>query len=469
MHITHIVNGTVIVPEGRARADVEILDGTIVRVAPAGTLPAVDAEVIDASGKFLFPGMIDTHVHIRGGRFSYREDFTSGTMAAATGGITTVMEMPVCDPPASTAEAFAARREEIGEAACVDYCMYGGAGGDNLEQIAALAELGAAAYKTFLMPPVPGREAEFFGLCCETAGQLESVMEKVRRTGLTLACHCELNEYVAESTKRIMAEGRNGVKAWGESRPGEAETEAVKRVISAAEKTGCKASICHVSVPETVRLVQDARSRGVDIHAEACPQYLLYNDENAAFAGVFARMKPPLRSPRIAQALMEVYAAGRLEITGSDHAPYTKDEKLRNGNDIWHCFDGLPGLELSLLLLLSRTADGALTYERIARNTAETPAALFGLDDRKGRIEAGRDADIVILEELGAPRAVRCDELLTKCRDSAVLYEGAPLRHRIVRAMVRGQTVCLDGTFTGRKGFGQFIKPKTFLKRGRTL
>ena len=138
--------------------------------------------------------------------------------------------------------------------------MYGGAGSDNLDQIELLTSHGAAAYKTFLMPPVPGREKEFYGLCSETTEQLTEVMERVAAVGGVLCCHSELNEYVAPYAAKLMAEGRNGVKAWGESRPIEAETEAVKRVIAAAEKTGCKTVICHVSAPERSSLSSRRRS-----------------------------------------------------------------------------------------------------------------------------------------------------------------------------------------------------------------
>lgn len=461
MNDLHIINGTVVRAASCEKADVAIKNGKIVCVAKPGELKDTAARVIDAKGKYLFPGMIDTHVHIRGGELSYREDFYSGTVAAATGGITTIMEMPIGKPPASDAESFEKRKAEMSSLAAVDFCMYGGAGSDNLDEIVSLAEHGAVAYKTFLMPPVVGREKEFYGLCCETEEELTAAMEKVHETGLVLACHSELNEYVAESTARIMAEGRNGVKAFGESRPKEAETEAVKRVISSAQKTGCRASICHVSVPETVELIENAKQNGVDIHGETCPQYLVYNDENAAFAGVFARMKPPLRTPETASALLDDYAAGRLEITGSDHAPYTKAEKLRNGDDIWHAFDGLPGLELSLLLLLNKVSEGRMTYSELARNTAENPAKLFNIAHAKGAIEENRDADIVIIEKLDEPRTLSIADMFSKSRESAVLYDGAKLTHKVCATLVRGKTVFQNGEFLGSKGFGRLIKPET--------
>ncbi len=457
MNDLNIINGTLVHKEGCLRADLAVKDGRIARIAAPGELdPAV--ETLDASEKLIFPGMIDTHVHIRGGALDYREDFFSGTIAAASGGVTTIMEMPVGKPPACTVKDFESRRQEMEALCAVDFCMYAGAGADNLDEIPRLASLGAIGYKTFLMPPVPGREQEFYGLCCESEEALTRVMEEVKATGLPIVCHSELNEYVAEPTKRMMASGRNDLEAFCESRPDEAELEAVRRVIRSAERTGCKASICHVSLPETVELIAGGKAEGVDIHGETCPQYLVYNYENAGFAGAFARMKPPLRSPETSRRLLADYAAGRLEITGSDHAPYTYAEKTRNGDDIWHSFDGIPGLELSLRLLLNKVAEGKLSYETLAANTAENPAAFFGIDDRKGRLEPERDADLVIVEKLAEPEEVDLSRLFTKSRESGVLYSRTLLTHRIVRTLVRGQTVFADGLFTGSKGFGQMIK-----------
>ena len=459
MNDINIINSTIVRPEGCEKADIGIRGGKIVSVNKPGSLTEAAEKTIDASCLYVFPGMIDTHVHIRGGILSHRESFASGTQAAASGGITTIMEMPIANPPASTPEAFDTRRKEIGEQAYVDFCMYGGAGSDNLDQIELLTSHGAAAYKTFLMPPVPGREKEFYGLCSETTEQLTEVMERVAAVGGVLCCHSELNEYVAPYAAKLMAEGRNGVKAWGESRPIEAETEAVKRVIAAAEKTGCKAVICHVSAPETVELIQQAKKRGVDIHGETCPQYILYNCENAEAAGVFARMKPPLRDEQRMRQLRRMYENGSFAMTGSDHAPYLKEEKLKNGQDIWHTFDGLPGLELSLPLLLNAVADGTLSAEAIAKATAESTAEMLGLAPKKGRIEAGADADMVLVAKNQAPVPLDTSKLFTKARGSAVLYEGIPMHYRIVRTYVRGRAVYEEGRITGEQGWGTFVSP----------
>ncbi|MEG2382328.1 MAG: amidohydrolase family protein [Oscillospiraceae bacterium] len=460
MRDTVIYNAMIVQPTEKFMGSVEIEGGKIAAItAGEGAPNCASKELIDASGLILLPGMIDTHVHIRGAALSHREDFSSGTRAAASGGVTTIIEMPISSPPASRSEDLLNRKKEISAVAYVDFALYGGAGADNLDEIQALSDAGAVAYKTFLMPPVPGRENEFFGLCCETPQLLTKAMEKVAPTGKLLAVHSELNSFVSAETKRIMDEGRNGLVAFCESRPPEAETEGVKWVIEAAKKTGCKVSICHCSTPETVELIVAARRDGVDIHAETCPQYICFDRDAAAPAGVFARIKPPYRDKESMKTLRSMYKDGLVEITGSDHAPYLSEEKLRNGQDIWHTFDGLPGLELSLLLLLNLVKSGDLTYEAIARNTAETPAKLFGFES-KGKIALGADADLVLVEKLQSPQKVDISKLFTKARESAVLYDGLALDHRIVRTILRGKTIFADGAITGASGYGKMILAK---------
>ena len=354
---------------------------------------------------------------------------------------------------------FEARRAEAQAGAYVDVALYGGAGADNLDEIEKLAGAGAVAYKTFTMPPVPGREAEFYGLCSETQDALCRVMERVAKTGRLLAVHSELNQYVAAETKRRMDAGENGLVAFCRSRPVEAETAAVEWVIAAALKTGCRASVCHVSTPEAVRMIEAARAQGVRVWAETCPQYILFHEQSAAHAGVFARMKPPLRDEQRMRQLRRMYENGSFAMTGSDHAPYLKEEKLKNGQDIWHTFDGLPGLELSLPLLLNAVADGTLSAEAIAKATAESTAEMLGLAPKKGRIEAGADADMVLVAKNQAPVPLDTSKLFTKARGSAALYEGIPMHYRIVRTYVRGRAVYEEGRITGEQGWGTFVSP----------
>ncbi|NCC44976.1 MAG: hypothetical protein EOM18_15675, partial [Clostridia bacterium] len=181
----NIINASCVYPEGIRRYHISIRNGIITKLAKKIKELEPTPNVVDASDMLVMPGMIDSHVHIRGGDFSYREDFYSGSRAAVSSGITTILEMPGCAKPASTLERFMLRVEEVKRDGAINFGLYGGAGADNLEEIPKLAKAGAVGYKTFQMAPVKGRESEFYGLCSQTYEDMVAVMQAVKKTGLT--------------------------------------------------------------------------------------------------------------------------------------------------------------------------------------------------------------------------------------------------------------------------------------------
>ncbi|GAB1476336.1 amidohydrolase family protein [Bacillota bacterium] len=455
-----IINTQIVLPNEIVYGKLIINKGKIASIVPGDSSSEEGEMTIDGKAMYVLPGMIDSHVHIRGGVFSHREDFQSGTAAAAAGGVTTVFEMPLCNPPASTEEVFLKRQEEIAGNSYVDYCLYGGAGIDNLAEIPKIAKAGAVGFKTFLMPPVKFREDEFYGLCSETKQDLINVMEVVADTKLPIAIHAELNEYIYEIEKRLKSEGQDGLMAFCQSRPKIAEIEAVRRVISCLERTSCKALVCHISTFEAMRLVSNAQKKGISIYGETCPQYLLFSDESAGRAGVFARIKPPFRDQSNVDKLMELYRNGYFDATGSDHAPYLYDEKVKNGDSIWSSLDGIPGIELSLPLLLNKVKENKITLVELSNALSAKPAKLFNIAGDKGSIEIGKDADLVLIEELDTPKKIKLDSLFTKSKQSALLYESIPLYFDIKKTFVRGKEVFSDGAVVGGRGSGKWIKPQ---------
>lgn len=454
----NILNGTLVLPEGCRTGSIGIKDGKIVQIAEETCALPPAEKVIDASGLLIFPGVIDSHVHIRGGEFSYREDFTSGTMAAVSAGVTTLFEMPGCAKPASTLANFLLRVDEVTQDACIDVALYGGAGADNLDEIVKIAAAGAIGFKTFLMPPVPGREKEFYGLCAAAPGDLEKVMSCVAKTGLPLTIHCEDNDIISDKTKKIKAQGGNRVKDFCASRPEEAETRAVERAIHAASTTGCRTIVAHVSSAEAMEMIHQAQKKGVDIHAETCAHYLTFDSGSMDEYGVFARMKPPFRPRNCVEQLVEGYGEGKIAITGSDHAPFTHEEKCKNGDCIWQTTDGLLGLELTLLLLLRLVEQHKLTYEMIAKNTAENTARLFGLDKIKGKIENGRDADIVLVNKLEIAECISHKNLRCKCKECAIIYDGLTVSHKIIGTITRGRIAYWNEQVLSQAGQGRFLR-----------
>lgn len=454
----NIVNAALVYPEGIKMGHIGIKDGVISQVCEDIKMLNEAEKSMDAKEYLVFPGMIDTHVHIRGGDFSYREDFTSGSYGAVSSGITTILEMPGCAKPASTYERFLLRVQEVKKYGCINFGLYGGAGADNLEEIPKLARAGAVGFKTFHMAPVKGRETEFYGLCTEKYEDLLKVMSCIKKTGLTLTVHCESQQIINMMADKIQGEGRVGLKAFCDSRPVEAEVESVKVILKAAEMTGCRVIIAHVSTPEAAELVQQAKQKGLKVYLESCAHYLSFDVEEMEPYGVFARMKPPFRDRSRVERLAGMYADGLIDITGSDHAPYTKEEKLRSGNDIWNTFDGLCGLELTLPLLLKLVEENKLTYETIARNFSENAAGIFGLR-QKGRIEAGKDADLVFVKKYSKKNKINIQNLFTKCKDSAVIYDNISIYHKIEKTMILGKFVYSDGAAKLDLGSANIVHP----------
>ncbi len=452
----NIINAACVYPEGFRACCIEIRDGVITAIHDKSSELSSCDQVVDAKDYLVMPGMIDSHVHIRGGDFSYREDFYSGSVAAAASGITTILEMPGCAKPASTLEHFLLRVEEVGREGALNFGLYGGAGGDNLEEIPKLRKAGAIGYKTFQMAPVAGREKEFYGLCTRTYEDMVRVMKAVKETGLTLTVHCESQDIIDRLTPEILKKDPLSLRGFIASRPVEAELESVKLTIRAAGQTGCRTIIAHVSAPETMELILKARKEGMEMYSETCAHYLCFDREQMLPYHVFARMKPPFRDRKRVDRMAELFGENSFDVIGSDHAPFTREEKLRAGNNVWKSVDGLYGLELTLPLLLKMVEEGKASYESIVKAFSENTAKIFGLKG-KGRIEPGRDGDLLLVRRLKHPRKLDINLLYCKCRDCAVIYDGILFRHELAMTILGGRIVYREGQVRLNKGSSNII------------
>ncbi len=440
----NIIHGLCITPEGEYRADLAIRNGRISQICREPDQLLDCEHTLDAEGCVVFPGMIDTHVHIRGGAFSYREDFYSGSRAAAAAGITTILEMPGCAKPACNVENFLLKREEAKQNGAIHFGLYGAAGYDNLEEIPKLAEAGAIGFKTFQMAPVRGRETEFYGMCAETYEDMVQVMKAVESTGKTLTVHCESQAMIDELVPRLRKQYPTDLKGFILSRPEMAEAESVELTIRAAKVTGCRTIIAHVSSPLSMEQIQKAQQEGYPVYAETCAQYLYFDMDQMRPFGALARMKPPFRKRESVEKMVQLYGEGRFTLTGSDHAPYTLEEKSKNGMDIWNSYDGLYGLEMTLPLLLNLQAEGKLSYETIAECFSTRAAKLFGLMG-KGQIREGYDGDLCIVRKLQQPHLFNKEELHIKCKDAAVIYDRLPMQYEIMATILKGIPVYQQG------------------------
>ena len=414
-------------------------------------------EVIDAEGKMVLPGTVDPHVHIRAPGHDERETFESGSKDAALGGVTTIIEMPFASPPPYSPEIVKNRMNVADKEAVVDIAFYGAAGTDRLDDVIPCSKSGIVAFKTFLHEALPGRAKEFIGLTAPNTGDQYELMEKVAQTGVMIGFHAENNDMINKNIARLRSEGKISPIYHGRSRPPVVEIETAAKILLFAETIGTKVEICHISTPEVVELINRAKSKSVYAIAETCPHYLFLNENALNEVGVFAKCNPPLRSEEERQGMWEMVNNGSIDIIGSDHAPYTKEEKERGSEDIFTPPAGFPGLSTRLPLLFTAVKEGKMELDRMVELICENPARIFGLYPKKGTIAVGSDADFVIFDP-DKKDVISKDKMFTKCRDSALVYDGWEVYGKPEKTIVRGKVVFDGGKITVSPGYGEIVK-----------
>lgn len=401
-------------PDGDVR-DVRI-DGS--QIAEVGQSLSEDqpAGAIDATGLRILPGAIDVHVHFREPGFSHKETWESGTASAAAGGVTTVVDQPNTDPPTISGEAFDSKAT-LAAAAHVDFGINGGVtpewDPESLFErpLFALGEIFLADSTGDL-----GIDQDLF----------EEAVERANEAELPVTVHAE-----DASLFDASVQDRTDATAWSEYRPPEAELTAVETAIAVADRTETTLHIAHTSTPEAVDAATDA-----GLTCEVSPHHLFLSTTDLDDLGTLGRMNPPLRDPDRQQGLWDRLIDGTIDMVATDHAPHTLAEKDAS---IWDAPSGVPGVETMLPLLAAAAERGELSYERIAEVTARRPAAVFNLD-QKGRIEAGADADLTLLDP--EPQPIDSASLHTACEWTPFeSWDGVfP-----IFTMVRGRIVYEDG------------------------
>ena len=433
-----------------------VKDGIITAISK-GKLEA--EKIIGARGKMVLPGTIDPHVHIRAPGHDERETFESGSKDAALGGVTTIIEMPFASPPPHSPEIVKNRMNVADKEVVVDIAFYGAAGTDYLDDVIPCSKSGIVAFKTFLHEALPGRAKEFIGLTAPSTGDQYELMEKIAQTGVMIGFHAENNDMINKNIAKLRREGKTSPICHGRSRPPVVEIEATSKILLFAEKIGVKVEICHISTPEAVELVNRAKSKGVYAIAETCPHYLFLNENALNKVGVFAKCNPPLRSEEERQGMWKMVNDGSIDIIGSDHAPYTKEEKERGSEDIFVSPAGFPGLSTRLPLLFTAVKEGKMELDRMVELICENPAKIFGLYPNKGTIAVGSSADFVIIDP-DKEGIISKDKMFTKCRDSALVYEGWEVYGKPEKTIVRGRVVFDNGEITVSPGYGEILKAK---------
>lgn len=439
-----ITGATVVTETATLKADLAVKDGLVLAIGAPGAMPDA-AERLDAAGLHLLPGAIDVHVHFREPGYTHKEDWATGTAAAAMGGVTTVFEMPNTSPPTGTPEALRLK-QEAAKKAHVDYGLYGLLAEDNIDQLEALIEGGVAAFKCFM-------GNTFGNLPSPSTGAMLEGFEIVAKHGLRIALHAETASIMAWRGERLKAAGRRDPLVHLASRPAIVAIEAVARAAILAEWTGARIHVLHISSADELRPLREAKARGVDVTGETGPHYLLFDETAYDTLGSVIRVNPPIREKHHQDGLWAGLADGTIDMIATDHAPHDPAEKVKN--DIWSADCGFPGVETQMSLMLTQVTAGRVALQDYVRLSSAAPAKAFGLYPRKGALLPGSDADITLVD-LAREETIAAERLHS--RGKITPFEGMRVRGVPVHTLVRGRFVMRDRALVAEtRGWGRSV------------
>ena len=440
--VTHAV---LVTEQETMQGSLGVKDGRIEGLYPEGAPVPEAARTLDAGGKYLLPGGVDDHVHFNDTGFTWREDFAHGSRAAAKGGITTVIDMPMQNKPSvDTAAIFRAKEAHVTGEAFVDFGFWGSLIRTNREDLKGLAEEGALAFKSFL----PDAGKDYTNL---TIAEARDRIALLKEFDALAGFHCEDDAMIRAGEETALREGRTTAADYLAARPVEAEAKAVADILGILRETGGRAHICHVSHPRVAELIREAKAEGLRVTAETCMHYLLFTgDDLIAHGGAF-KCSPPLRDRAAADGLFAYLADGTLDTVCSDHSPCRLDEKDASGpKGMFGAWGGISGVQTTLAGLWDYTVNRKhASPTLVARVLSANPARIFGIADRKGRLAPGLDADFVLLDP-EQPWEVRADSLAYLNKFSA--FVGTKGKGRPVATYLRGKAVFDHGEFVGEPG-----------------
>ena len=456
---TLIQNGIVATATDTYASEVAIADGRV--VALAQNLPADSAQqVIDAGGRYVFPGGIDVHTHLDmpfGGTTS-ADDFETGTIAAAFGGTTTLIDFAIQYKGQTLRTALDTWWKKADGKAAIDYgfhCIMTDLPDARLDEMKALAGEGVTSFKLFMAYP---------GVFMVEDALIFKAMLKAAESGSLVCMHAENGGAIDVIVKRALAEGKTAPKYHALTRPTTAEAEATGRAIALAEMAGAPVYIVHLSCNDALERVREARDRGLPVYAETCPQYLFLSIDNfdvPGFEGAKYVFTPPLREKWHQEKLWKGLAADQLQVVSTDHCPFCyKEQKELGKDDFTKIPNGGPGIEHRLSLVFTGGVQGGrFSVNRFVELTSTAPAKLFGLYPRKGTIAVGSDADLVIFDP-GEEQVISATT--HHMRVDYSMFEGIKVKGVPKQVFSRGRLIIDQGKFVGKVGQGEFLKRQRY-------
>lgn len=445
-----IKNGNIVLEDRCVSGNIYIRDGKIAGITNCD-LDVESDEIIDAKGMYVLPGGVDSHSHIwEPTAYDYREDFYTGSCTAASGGITTMIEMPLSVPPVKDKESFENRLKYAGKS-ILDYALWGAFIKDSIDNIEELHNLGCIGYKGF----IPAASPEYPGADDYT---LLMGMGKISKVGSIIGVHAENGTIIEGFEKEFKSRGLNSGKYHEMARPEIAEIEAIQKVLLLAEETGCRLHICHLSTARAMSIIQEAKRKGVKVTAETCPHYLTLTIDDLEEHGGFAKCNPPLRTKENLESLWELVMNGSIDCIGTDHTIYTDEDRSKHGDDIWSMPPGIGASDLFIPLIIDEGFNKrGIDISDIARLTSTNAAKIFGLYPQKGVIQVNSDADLIIVD-VNEEWTYEGRKSFSKSKCVNGPYEGKKVKTAVKRTILRGKTVFTDGAIIV-KNAGQLIKP----------
>ena len=420
-------------------------DGKILKIGKEAIMPKAQAKT-DLKNLLVLPGLIDAHVHLRGQEKAYKEDFYSGTAAAAAGGITTVLDMPNNDPVTMSAETLRNRMAEAKRKVLVNVGFYSEFP-RNVEEIAKIVEEGAVAFKLFMTEQVGG-------LNIDDDRALVEAFKIISGLKILVAVHAEDKATLEKAEDDFKRASRNDIEAFLKAHSENVEVKAIKRLLNIAEQTNMHIHFCHVSTENGLKTIIDGKKSRMPITCEATPHHLLLSVDDLKQTGTLALTMPPVREKHHTEALWKGVKNGWIDILASDHAPHTLEEK--KAKVVWDVKVGIAGLETTLPLLLTEVKRRQLSLANVVRLMAEKPAEIFKLKGG-GYLKEGNNADLTVVD---LKRKYRIDASKFHSKAKYSPFDQWTVEGKPTKTFVNGQLIMDNGEIVAEAGSGKIIRRK---------
>jgi dihydroorotase (multifunctional complex type) len=422
---------------------IAIENGRISKIGKEAQMPKAD-EKINLRNMLVLPGLIDVHVHLRDEGKAYKEDFYTGTAAAAAGGITTVLDMPNNEPVTMSTETLKNRMRIAEKRVLVNVGFYSEFPSE-LHEVSSIVAQGAAGFKLFMAHQVGG-------LNIDDDDALQEALANAGELGVPVAVHAEDRALLMANEERLKRANRHDATAFLKAHSERVELKAVERLLEISAQTGARLHFCHITTEESLKAVVEAKKSGRNVTCEVTPQHLLLSNADYERYSLMLTMMPPLRGKNHIEALWKGVADGWVDVLGSDHAPHALSEK--SAGSIWDVKVGVPGLETTLPLMLTMIRKNRISLGHVVQLLSEKPAEIFNLRDRGG-LEQGRKADLAVVD---FNRKFRIDASKFHSKAKYSPFDGWEVQGRPVKTFVNGLLIMDEQQIVAKAGSGCVIR-----------